>query len=52
MVNLTDAAGQNFATRFSNVFAIGTGNKPMVSLPKGKGIKLTILEEQRKQEDN
>jgi small subunit ribosomal protein S4e len=49
---LTDAAGQNFATRFSNVFAIGTGNKPMVSLPKGKGIKLTILEEQRKQEDN
>ncbi|CAL6288336.1 unnamed protein product [Bathycoccus prasinos] len=52
VVHLTDAAGQNFATRFSNVFAIGTGNKPMVSLPKGKGIKLTILEEQRKQEDN
>lgn len=52
VVHLTDAAGQNFATRFSNVFAIGTGNKPMVSLPKGKGIKLTILEEQLKKEDN
>ncbi len=52
VIHLTDAAGQHFATRFSNVFAIGTGNKPMVSLPKGKGIKLTIIEEQKKQEDN
>ena len=52
VIHLMDAAGQHFATRFSNVFAIGTGNKPMVSLPKGKGIKLTIIEEQKKQEDN
>merc|ERR1711865_157889 len=28
-----------------NVCMIGKGNKPMISLPKGKGIKLSILEE-------
>jgi len=28
-----------------NVFVIGEETKPWVSLPKGKGVKLTILEE-------
>ena len=32
-------------TRLGNVFVIGTGSKPNVSLPKRKGIKQTILEE-------
>ena len=45
IVHLKDAAGQEFATRATNVFVIGTGNKPMISLPKGKGIKLSIIEE-------
>lgn len=36
-----------FATRLSNVFVIGEGNKPMVSLPKRKGIKMSILEERQ-----
>jgi len=27
------------------VFVIGSGDAPVVSLPKGMGIKLTILEE-------
>jgi len=31
-----------------NVFTIGKGSKPWVSLPKGKGIKLSIIEEARK----
>jgi small subunit ribosomal protein S4e len=30
------------------VFIIGKGNKAYVSLPKGKGIKLTIAEERNK----
>jgi small subunit ribosomal protein S4e len=30
------------------VFTIGKGTKPWVSLPKGKGIKLTVIEEARK----
>jgi small subunit ribosomal protein S4e len=29
----------------SNIFVIGEGIKPWISLPKGKGTKLTIAEE-------
>lgn len=45
VVNIRDAAGNSFATRRGNVFVIGRGNEPLVSLPKGRGIALTILEE-------
>jgi small subunit ribosomal protein S4e len=31
-----------------NCFVLGKGNKPYISLPKGKGIKLTIAEERDK----
>ena len=48
MVHIKDAGGHTFATRLSNVFIIGKSNKPMISLPKGKGIKLSIVEEQAK----
>jgi small subunit ribosomal protein S4e len=43
--HIQDAASKTFATRTSNVFVIGEGNKSYISLPKGKGIKLTIMEE-------
>jgi len=45
IVQVRDAAGHVFATRSKNVFVLGEEAKPWVSLPKGKGIKLTILEE-------
>ncbi|KAJ3088678.1 40S ribosomal protein S4 [Quaeritorhiza haematococci] len=45
IIHLKDAVDRTFATRISNVFVIGQGNKPMISLPKGKGVKLTIAEE-------
>ena len=45
IVHVKDSAGHIFATRLGNVFVIGEGNTPMVSLPKRKGIKMTILEE-------
>jgi len=48
IIHIKDAAGNKFATREGNVFVIGKGTKPLVSLPKGKGIKLSILEEQAK----
>jgi len=32
----------------TNVFIIGKGNKPYISLPKGKGVKLSISEERDK----
>ena len=31
--------------RVTNIFVIGEGTKPWISLPKGKGNKLTISEE-------
>jgi len=47
IVHLKDSAGHVFATRLGNVFVIGNGNRPMCSLPKRKGIKMTILEERQ-----
>ncbi|KAI1316743.1 40S ribosomal protein S4 [Mortierella claussenii] len=45
IVHIKDVLDRQFATRLSNVFVIGEGNKPWVSLPKNKGVKLTIAEE-------
>jgi len=50
IVHVRDAAGQSFATRLSNVFVIGKGTKSYVSLPQGKGVKLSILEERERNE--
>lgn len=41
---IKDAKGNSFSTRQGNVFVCGTGNHPQVSLPKGRGIKKTILQ--------
>ncbi|EMR10749.1 40S ribosomal protein S4-B [Pneumocystis murina B123] len=48
IVHLKDALDRAFATRLSNVFIIGDAAGPWISLPKGKGIKLTISEERDK----
>jgi len=46
IVHIKDAAGHTFATRMDNVFVLAAaGEKSMVSLPKGKGIKKDIFEE-------
>lgn len=45
IVHIKDAVGNTFATRTGNVFVIGKGTKAFVSLPKGKGVKRSILEE-------
>ncbi|CAN6374338.1 unnamed protein product [Urochloa humidicola] len=37
-IHVEDALGHQFATRLGKVFTIRKGNKPWVSLPKGKGI--------------
>ncbi|KAJ6913326.1 40S ribosomal protein S4-3 [Populus alba x Populus x berolinensis] len=49
-IHVQDATGHEFATRLGNVFTIGKGSKPWISLPKGKGIKLSIIEEARKRQ--
>merc|ERR1712079_333521 len=45
IVHVKDATGHQFATRMTNIVVIGKGNKPHVSLPRGKGVRLTIAEE-------
>jgi len=45
IVHLRDRRGATFATRLHNVFVIGEGKKAWVSLPRGKGVKTTIVEE-------
>jgi len=44
-VKVKDSVGGSFATRSDYVFIIGRGSKPMISLPKGKGVKLNIVDE-------
>jgi len=45
IVHVRDARGHSFATRIANIFVIGKGKNPLISLPKEKGISLTPLEE-------
>jgi len=45
IVHVKDALDRTFATRVTNIFVIGEGTKAWISLPKGKGTKLTISEE-------
>jgi len=45
IVHVKDSAGHAFSTRLGNIFIIGKGNKPMVSIPRDKGVRKTIAEE-------
>ena len=45
IAHIKDSNGKTFATRKENIFLIGGGKKPLVSLPKENGLALTILEE-------
>ncbi|ELW61824.1 40S ribosomal protein S4, X isoform [Tupaia chinensis] len=48
VVHVKDANDNSFATRLSNIFVIGKGHKPWISLPRGKGVHLTIARERDK----
>ncbi|XP_043778827.1 40S ribosomal protein S4, X isoform-like [Cervus elaphus] len=48
VVHVKDANGNNFATWLSNIFIIGKGNIRWISLPRGKGIRLSIADERDK----
>lgn len=45
IIHMTDRKGNKFSTRSANVFCIGEGSKPWVSLPRAKGLKYTVIEE-------
>jgi small subunit ribosomal protein S4e len=42
IVHIKDAIDNSFATRENNVFIIGK-EKPWISLPKGKGVKVSLV---------
>jgi len=50
VVTVKDSKGNQFCTRLANCFVIGSGTTPLVSLPKGRGIKKTILQERAEAE--
>jgi small subunit ribosomal protein S4e len=56
IAHIKDSNGAHFATRSSNVFVIGEGKKPVISLLPSRGIKLGLIEERnlrlKKSEDN
>ena len=47
IVHLKDARGHAFVTRTNYVFVIGHGTSPLVPLPRGDGIRLSIDEEKQ-----
>jgi len=51
VVHIEDLAHRTFTTLISNVFTIGHGAKPLISLPVGGGVKLSVLEQKRQKEN-
>lgn len=45
IVHVKDSKGHTFSTRLSNAFVIGTDKKPVITLPKGSGAKVSLTEE-------
>lgn len=45
IAHVRDSLGHVFATRLGNIFIVGDGKEPAISIPKGEGIKYTLLEE-------
>lgn len=48
IVLVKDATNHVFATRLANIFVIGKDDNLEVTLPKGKGVKLSIIDERNK----
>ena len=44
IINLKDTNNKTFATRLNNVFVIGQGKKPFITLPKDNGLYMTPME--------
>lgn len=48
IVHVTDTAGESFCTRISNIFVIGEGTTSVISLPKGKGLRLNVVDDRKR----
>lgn len=47
IAHIRDSQGNIFSTRLGNVFIIGDGKEPVISIPKGEGLRMTLMEERR-----
>jgi small subunit ribosomal protein S4e len=45
IAHVRDANNAHFSTRIGNIIVIGDGKTPAISLPKGEGIKLSLMEQ-------
>jgi len=44
IIHVQDERGVQFATRIGNIFIIGKGKKPWITLPRGNGVYLSPAE--------
>lgn len=45
IAHVKDTAGKLFSTRLSNIIVVGDGKTPAISIPKGEGIRLSLIQE-------
>jgi len=45
IAHVKDTTGNTFSTRLQNICVIGDGKTPAISIPKGEGIRLTLVQE-------
>jgi len=48
IIHVKDSLGHSFATRSGYIFTIGKGTMPYISLPRGRGLRLSVAEERDK----
>jgi len=48
IAHIKDSTNHHFSTRINNVFVIGEGKKPVISLLPARGIKLSLIDERDK----
>jgi len=47
IIHVKDVSGEKFTTRMDNVFIIGPGHTSWVTLPKGRGLRLSNIEDRK-----
>jgi len=52
LITVKDSKGHSFTTRTSYVMAIGKGNQSQITLPKGDGLRKTIMEDIQENQHN
>jgi len=51
IAKIKDVRGHRFSTRLSNILCIGDGKTASISLPAGEGIKYSLLEQMKMEDD-